>query len=314
MGEIYKITNKSTGKIYIGKTKRKTRDRWLEHIRDSKNYPFKNIPLHKAIIKHGKDNFLVETIENNVSDEEINDKEKYYIKKFNSTNSSIGYNATTGGDGGVVSAKLSLSDVSKIKEILSDNSNTMSFREIGELFNVTFTAIKSINNGESWYDDKTKYPIRKYDITTLGISKEKYKNIVRELIKSDLQLQEIADKYDVSVQCICSINQGKYCYNGKNLYYKGIYYGSFPIRKTNKKVNCDFNVAFYEVLFTNKSISQIERDFDIHFNGLRYIVLGKRRKELTKDYILPMRGHIEENQIIWNKLNGVYNNEICTNS
>lgn len=37
MGEIYKITNNITGKIYIGKTKRKTRDRWLEHIRDAKH-------------------------------------------------------------------------------------------------------------------------------------------------------------------------------------------------------------------------------------------------------------------------------------
>ena len=114
MGEIYKVTNNVSGKIYIGKTKRKTRDRWLEHVRDAKNYPLKNIPLHKAIIKYGAENFQIETIETNVAEEELNYKEKYYIKKFNSTNSSIGYNATIGGDGGVVSSKLSEKDVNEI--------------------------------------------------------------------------------------------------------------------------------------------------------------------------------------------------------
>ena len=53
-------------------------------------------------------------------------------------------------------------------------------------------------------------------------------------------------------------------------------------------------MVFYEVLFTNKSISQIKRDFNINFNGLRYIILGKRRKDLTKDYIVSMRKYIEK--------------------
>ena len=126
MGEIYKVTNNVSGKIYIGKTKRKTRDRWLEHVRDAKNYPLKNIPLHKAIIKYGAENFQIETIETNVPEEELNYKEKYYIKKFNSTNSSIGYNATIGGDGGMVSSKLSEKDVNKIDadiNYMSSNSN-----------------------------------------------------------------------------------------------------------------------------------------------------------------------------------------------
>jgi len=57
-------------------------------------------------------------------------------------------------------------------------------------------------------------------------------------------------------------------------------------------------MVFYEVLFTNKSISQIKRDFNINFNGLRYIILGKRRKDLTKDYIVSMRKYIEKNKNI----------------
>lgn len=100
MSEIYKITNKINGKIYIGKTKRKTKDRWLEHVRDSKNYPLKNIPLHKAIIKYGTENFAVEILESGIEERELNKKEKYYIKMLKSNNGDIGYNATHGGDSG----------------------------------------------------------------------------------------------------------------------------------------------------------------------------------------------------------------------
>ena len=314
MGEIYKVTNNVSGKIYIGKTKRKTRDRWLEHVRDAKNYPLKNIPLHKAIIKYGAENFQIETIETNVPEEELNYKEKYYIKKFNSTNSSIGYNATIGGDGGMVSSKLSEKDVNEIKLILSDKENIDSINKIAKQFNVTNTTIRAINDGKAWFDDSLSYPIRKYNTKTLGIERKIYEKIVNDLLNSDLQIYEIAKNNNVDTSCVYNINYGRNCYNGKNDYYKNIYSDNFPIRKIDNKVECDFNKAFYEVLFTNKSISQIERELNIHFNGLRYIVLGKRRRELTSDYITPMREHIEENKQIWIKQNGGKVNEICTSA
>ena len=192
MGEIYKVTNNISGKIYIGKTKRKTRDRWLEHVRDAKNYPLKNIPLHKAIIKYGAENFQIETIETNVPEEELNYKEKYYIKKFNSTNSSIGYNATIGGDGGMVSSKLSEKDVNEIKLILSDKENIDSINKIAKQFNVTNTTIRAINDGKAWFDDSLSYPIRKYNTKTLGIERKIYEKIVNDLLNSNLQIYEIA--------------------------------------------------------------------------------------------------------------------------
>ena len=128
------------------------------------------------------------------------------------------------------------------------------------------------------------------------------------------QIYEIAKNNNVDTSCVYNINYGRNCYNGKNDYYKNIYSDNFPIRKIDNKVECDFNKAFYEVLFTNKSISQIERELNIHFNGLRYIVLGKRRRELTSDYITPMREHIEANKQIWIKQNGGKVNEICTSA
>lgn len=37
---------------------------------------------------------------------------------------------------------------------------------------------------------------------------------------------------------------------------------------------------------------------------LQYIFMGKRRKELTQNFITPIRQHLEENREIFNKLYG----------
>lgn len=52
--------------------------------------------------KYGVENFYIELIEDNISDQEINEKEIFYIKQYNSYigfENSNGYNATLGGDG-----------------------------------------------------------------------------------------------------------------------------------------------------------------------------------------------------------------------
>lgn len=96
---IYKITNKTNGKVYIGKSCNIER-RWREHKSDTFN-PNKpdrqEFPLYRAFHKYGIDNFSFEIIEENPSD--INgEREKYWIEHYDSNNSQKGYNATLGGD------------------------------------------------------------------------------------------------------------------------------------------------------------------------------------------------------------------------
>lgn len=90
---IYKFTNKTNGKIYIGQSINIER-RYYEHFKrdDSKNY------FHRAIKKYGKDNFFFEILEECL-EEDLNDREKYYITIYNSNNRKLGYNSTGGGDG-----------------------------------------------------------------------------------------------------------------------------------------------------------------------------------------------------------------------
>lgn len=89
---IYKIINLINNKIYIGKSKR--------GIEESKNYYGSGILLNKAIEKYGIENFKKEILQECNNLEQLNKKEKFWIKKLDSFNKNIGYNLTYGGEGG----------------------------------------------------------------------------------------------------------------------------------------------------------------------------------------------------------------------
>lgn len=88
-GFIYKITDKVTGKSYIGQTRKSVEFRWRQH-KNSKDYR----DLHKAIQKYGEENFSVETLKECDVDE-LDKWEIYYISKYNTFEN--GYNMTKGG-------------------------------------------------------------------------------------------------------------------------------------------------------------------------------------------------------------------------
>lgn len=95
--EVYKITNKVTGKIYIGITNQGSGTRYRHHWYEARiGDP---CPIHKSMAKYGEENFTLEIIDFADTYEELKEKEKFYIKKFNSTDRSVGYNLTEGGDG-----------------------------------------------------------------------------------------------------------------------------------------------------------------------------------------------------------------------
>ena len=98
MGYIYKATNKSNNKKYIGLTNVTIQSRWRAHIGSSFNPsdPDYNFSFHRAIRKYGVENFTIEEIDTGYG-EELKEKEKYWIKFYDSYNK--GYNETLGGDG-----------------------------------------------------------------------------------------------------------------------------------------------------------------------------------------------------------------------
>lgn len=92
---IYKITNKINGKIYIGLTTTPIKRRIAAHVRKSKLSNAGGVS--GAIKKYGFDNFSVSVIDTAKNLDELNQKEKHYIKSMASL-SPNGYNLHTGGD------------------------------------------------------------------------------------------------------------------------------------------------------------------------------------------------------------------------
>ena len=94
MGYIYKIINIDTKKMYIGQTRQDLYERWKHHKKPRSNCCY----LKSAIKKYGVKNFEFKLI-CICFDDDLNNYEKYYIKKYN-TMVPNGYNLREGGNGG----------------------------------------------------------------------------------------------------------------------------------------------------------------------------------------------------------------------
>lgn len=107
MYSIYKITNKIDGKIYVGKTTKSIEYRFRQHIRKSHiNVKYGGISyLHRAMSKYGCENFSVSLLEECQNEDELNIREKFWIKELHSQDPEIGYNIQDGGNGGGVRSK-----------------------------------------------------------------------------------------------------------------------------------------------------------------------------------------------------------------
>nr|DAQ91983.1 MAG TPA: intron associated endonuclease [Caudoviricetes sp.] len=96
LGTIYKIVNTANNKIYIGQTINSLRVRFHQHRKFALHpdkYPY---PLYRAMSLYGRDIFKILPIEENIPKEQLDEKEKYYIKKFRSLVPN-GYNISAGG-------------------------------------------------------------------------------------------------------------------------------------------------------------------------------------------------------------------------
>jgi group I intron endonuclease len=111
---IYAIINKINSKIYIGKSININK-RWKKEINGATNKHLQN-----AFKKYGIDNFEFIYL-CLCNEDELNEKEIYWINKCETTNPKYGYNKTFGGDGGKPSDEIR----KKISESLKGEKNPM---------------------------------------------------------------------------------------------------------------------------------------------------------------------------------------------
>lgn len=110
-GEIYIIKNDINDKVYVGQTTQGSEVRFKQHLKLLKVNS--NQLIHKAIKKYGKEHFYYEILEKDILIENLDEREEYWIKYYDSVN--YGYNLSWGGK----QSRCKL----KYKDLLIENKN-----------------------------------------------------------------------------------------------------------------------------------------------------------------------------------------------
>ena len=174
---IYKITNKVNGKVYIGQSIRPIEQRFQRHINDAVNNIL-DTHFARAIRKYGKENFYIELVETCDNQTELNLREQYWIRKYDSINN--GYNETdaTSKCGGNTYMSKTESEMKEISEKISKtklgskNSHSRSVK----VFNIVTNEEKvfdTVNDCRKFFNEKNH---RFITTRVTGLTKSLYKN------------------------------------------------------------------------------------------------------------------------------------------
>ena len=91
-GIIYLIVNKQNGHKYVGQTTQGMNKRWQQHIQEAMRMSDK--PLHRTMRKYGNHNFMIKELDE-CDESLLDEKEQYWIEKYNCFESTEGYNHTS---------------------------------------------------------------------------------------------------------------------------------------------------------------------------------------------------------------------------
>ena len=292
---IYKWTNKINNKSYIGQSIH-IEQRKRQHIA-SAYYPKSNTYnslFHMAIRKYGLDNFDFEIL-TICKVEELDTLEKMYIKKFNSLMPN-GYNMTPGGEN--ARSQQCLFTVEDIENIIFELETTYdSADEIAERWGCSASLIKKISRGEEYYLDNKQYPVRsaehiaevmkrhnnmyKGDNPSAKLSIPVVENIIYDLLNTDISINELSEKYNISKDQISRINNGKIWLQVER---------PIPCRDV-KKIN-EQKALMVADLLKNTNLSQREILNETGYKDRHTVARINNHQiyqELLKDYPNPIR-------------------------
>ena len=97
---VYKIVCTVNNKVYIGQTNKTLEERLKRHFKASREERTKNVKFYRAIRKYGESNFNIFLIEEVNNQEELNEREFYWINKYNSVVEGYNSKASKGKCGG----------------------------------------------------------------------------------------------------------------------------------------------------------------------------------------------------------------------
>jgi group I intron endonuclease len=224
---IYKITNLLNNKIYIG-----------QDSKNNPNYLGSGAIIKKAIKKYGKENFKKEIIDWSDNKNDLNNKEIFWIKEYNSTNRNIGYNITEGG-GGTLGYKPNNETLNKMRNNNIGSKNPMFGKKLSsEILIKRSNKVKSKGTFKGENNSNFKYKIEKDELYNLFIINNlkieeiaKYYGCHRTVISDNLKKynikKETSNKYNIDL-----LDIKKYLDNGLTQVQIGKIYGC-----SNKYIN-----------------------------------------------------------------------------
>lgn len=290
---IYKL-NFPNQKVYIGLSNHFYR-RMLEHNTDFRN----GLPIEYAIQKYGpiKEFEVLEFIPPN-NRSLMKEREQYWIKFYDSTNKSKGYNVSIGGDGANSGsnnpqARLTEEELFDLYDDLKYNLY-ISLQELANNYNLNISSISRINNGITYYHEDIKYPIRNPKDCKKIISGTNNRNShisemqlyeIYEALQQnvDKPLKMLAQDFGISTTIIQNINLGK-TYHNDNL----IYPLWKPLTGSKKLNNEDIKNIIHDITMEPAmSLAAIGRKYNCSAKTISGINCGTIYKQ--KNITYPIR-------------------------
>lgn len=225
---IYKFTNKSNNKVYIGQSIN-IEGRYKSHVNNFSNENLKdyNTKFYRALRKYGLNNFTFEIVE--VLDDiiNLNERETYWIGFYNSFKS--GYNSTEGGHQVTPNnelhpnSKITNEQLLEIKLLLFKTKLTQ--YEIADKYELSQAEISLINTGLKWGNlGSYSYPIRKEEARKSGSSHHASVLTDEDVIKMRKRyVNETAKRIFVDYEKICSYITFERALMGRTYSYLPIY-------------------------------------------------------------------------------------------
>lgn len=198
MNEVYLITNHINNKKYVGVTHRGYLKRYHEHISCAKSG--RKSVLYDAMRKYGLQNFSVRLVESDIADKDIQSKEQYYIKQYNTLYiNRNGYNMTAGGHGmagykHTAVTKQKISDKSKGRKFSSERNEKIRRAMIGRDYKEEWRkSLSESRKGRFSGKDNPFYGKKHSDISKQAIGVANTKHSVLQL---DIKTHEVLKKFN----------------------------------------------------------------------------------------------------------------------